>query len=359
MASILVVDDEPSIRVTLNAFLKGQGHQVVLAEDASVALGLLSGQRFDLVITDIVLPRMSGMELLHLIRERDIFVKVIVMTGEPTVDTAAQAVREGACDYLTKPVGKEAMLKAVATACQIKQLEDEKRALEADNRAYQQDLERLVEERSRKLRRAMEDLGAAMKDTIAAMASAVEMRDPYTAGHQERVATLARAIAVELKTDPEVVNGVYYAGLVHDIGKLGVPSEILAYPGRLSEEAMVMIRRHAELGYRILKQVRFPWPVAESVWQHHERLDGTGYPRGLTAPDIIPEARILMVADVVEAMSGHRPYREALGIEASLDEIQRQAGTTLHAESVGACLRLFREQGFLFPDPRPFSMLGP
>ena len=190
-------------------------------------------------------------------------------------------------------------------------------------------------------------------ESIKAIAATVEMRDPYTAGHQERVAELAVAVAKEVGLSKEKVQGIYVAGIVHDLGKIGTPVEILNRPGKLSAVEFALIKQHAEAGYEILRNVEFPWPIAEIVRQHHERLDGSGYPHGLKDGAILPEARILAVADVVEAMASHRPYRPGLGIERALQEIERGRGTLYDASVVDACVKLFREGRFSFEKARP------
>ncbi len=174
------------------------------------------------------------------------------------------------------------------------------------------------------------------------------MRDPYTAGHQQRVAKLAVAIARELHLPEQQIEGLYLAGIVHDVGKINVPAEILNKPGKLSRLQYQLIQAHAEAGYDIIKGVDFPWPIAEIVRQHHERLDGSGYPHGLAGEAILPEAKILAVADVVESMMSHRPYRASLGIEAALAEIEADEGRLFDAAAVEACTALFRENRFTF-----------
>jgi len=197
-----------------------------------------------------------------------------------------------------------------------------------------------------KLQNTLENLRKAVGTTIQVMVSAVETRDPYTAGHQLRSASLARAIATEMGLSPEKIEGIRMAGAIHDIGKLSIPAEILSKPTKLSELEFSLIKEHARQGYEMLKDVESPWPLAEIVYQHHERMDGSGYPRNLKGNDILIEARILIVADVVEAMASHRPYRPALGIEAALEEIEKNRGTFYDEAVVGACLILFREKGF-------------
>jgi PAS domain S-box-containing protein len=189
-----------------------------------------------------------------------------------------------------------------------------------------------------------------MLQTVEAIASIVEMRDPYTSGHQARVAVLAQEIARQMGLPEEQMRAIHLAGLVHDLGKIQVPAEILSKPGRLTELEYSMIKMHPRAGYDILKGVDFSWPIAEMVWQHHERMDGSGYPRGLKGEEILPAARILSVADLVEAMSSHRPYRAGLGIDAALDEIIRGRGTLFDAQVVDACVALFREQNYVLPN---------
>ncbi|MDT8375272.1 MAG: PAS domain S-box protein [Mariprofundaceae bacterium] len=186
-------------------------------------------------------------------------------------------------------------------------------------------------------------------ETVEAIAATVEMRDPYTAGHQRRVAELAVAIAGKLGLDEEQIQGIFLTGIVHDLGKIGIPAEILSYPGRLNETQFMLVRQHSQIGFDILKDVRFPWPIAQMVLQHHERLDGSGYPQGLKGDAILFGAKILAVADVLEAMSSHRPYREGLGLETALAEINDQRGTQFDAEVVDACTGLFREDGYELP----------
>ncbi|MCX5970064.1 MAG: HD-GYP domain-containing protein [Coprothermobacterota bacterium] len=185
----------------------------------------------------------------------------------------------------------------------------------------------------------------AVAGTIYAMARIVESRDPYTAGHQQGVARLAVAIGREMGLEHEQVNGLMMAALIHDLGKINVPSEILAKPTRLTPLEFSLIQTHSQSGYEILKEIEFPWPVARMVLEHHERFDGSGYPQGLSGEEILLEARILAVADVVEAMASHRPYRPALGIEAALEEIRAKRGTSFDPRVADACLTLFLEKG--------------
>ncbi|MDD5413371.1 MAG: PAS domain S-box protein [Smithellaceae bacterium] len=196
------------------------------------------------------------------------------------------------------------------------------------------------------LRQTLESLRKAVNTTIQVMVSAIEARDPYTAGHQIRSANLARAIATEMGLPKEKIDGIRMAGSIHDIGTLSIPSEILTKPTKLTNLEFSLIKEHSQKGFEILKDVESPWPLAQIVYQHHERMDGSGYPRQLKGKDIIIEARILAVADVVEAMASHRPYRPSLGLNSALAEIENNKGTIYDTDAVDACLKLFREKGF-------------
>jgi HD-GYP domain-containing protein (c-di-GMP phosphodiesterase class II) len=191
-----------------------------------------------------------------------------------------------------------------------------------------------------------EILRQSLEQSIKALSETVEKRDPYTAGHQERVTQLSVAIARELGLPPDAIRGLGLAAGIHDMGKISIPAEILSKPSKLTDLEYMLIKTHAQVGYDILKGIKFPWPIATMVWQHHERLDGSGYPQGLKGDQILMGSRIMAVADVVEAMSSHRPYRPALGIEFALQEIGKGRGNKFDETAVDACLKLFREGRF-------------
>jgi putative nucleotidyltransferase with HDIG domain len=197
-----------------------------------------------------------------------------------------------------------------------------------------------------KLRETLESLRKSIKTTIQVLGTASEARDPYTAGHQKRVADLACAIAVEMGLPHDKIEGIRMAGSIHDIGKLSVPAEILVKPTKLTNIEFSLIKEHPQIGYEMLKNVESPWPLAQIVYQHHERINGSGYPRNLKGDEILMEARIMSVADVLEAMASHRPYRPTLGIEAALEEITKNKGILYDNAVADACLRLFREKGY-------------
>ena len=597
---VLIVDDEQSIRTSLGKFAESAGHEVSLAGDAAEALSLLNKEPFDVVVTDIILPRKTGVTLLGEIRELQPDVQVIMITGEPEVGTAAEAVRKGAFDYLSKPVSREDITRALTLAAAKKVLLDRSRQLEEENRKHREHLEEMVHERTEELgnsatrymtlfnnipdpvlvfaeeegsllldcnqnaldrygytmeelrtmspkdlhpseeqdlvdsnisidevslnqythvtkagehfpvevhsssidyqgrsawisiarditeRREIEEalrqseetyrtllsnlnagvvvhasdtsiqianhaacdllglsedqlfgreasdpywrflredgsemsldeypvnqvlstgeplteqivgvrrsqatkdiswllvngfsvlsdsgereqvvitfvditarklveasLEEAFSGVVLALSRVSQERDPYTTGHQQRVAELAVAIAQELGLPGETQEGIRIAGLIYDIGKISIPMEILVKPTAPSAIEWQMIRSHSSSGASLLEGIQFPWPIQEIVLQHHEKLDGSGYPRGLTGDQILAEAQIIAVADVVEAMSSHRPYRAALGVDAALEALRQDRGVQLDSDTVDACLRIFETGKFAFPD---------
>jgi putative two-component system response regulator len=287
--------------------------------------------RPDIVLSDYKLPDFNGMDALKIVRGEHPDVPVIMVTGALSDIEAVELIHAGARDYVLKD-----RLARLAPAVQ--------RALSVEQGVRARKLaEKALRESEKKLR-------TSLLDSITALASIVEMRDPYTSGHQRRVAQLAIAIAKELKLSEEQVEGIHLASVVHDIGKVRVPAEILSKPGKLSELEFALIKEHAQNGYEILKPIDFPWPIAQIVWQHHERMDGSGYPQGLKGDQIMLEARILSAADAVEAMSSHRPYRASLGVEVALAEISAQRGSHFDPQVVDACFALFHEQHYSFKE---------
>ena len=201
-------------------------------------------------------------------------------------------------------------------------------------------------QKEKELKTIADKLKNAMLGTIHVIATIVEHRDPYTAGHQRRVSEISSAIAEELKLTPHQIEGIKVAGLIHDVGKVSIPTEILVKPGKLTPTERLLVESHAEAGYNILKDVEFPWPILSAVHQHHERINGSGYPLGLSNEKIALEARILAIADVVEAMASHRPYRPALGIDIALEEIEKNKGILYDENAANACFNLFRKKNY-------------
>lgn len=269
-------------------------------------------------------------------------IRMRTLNGEVFHSLPMEAMRKDGCriviSYSASPVfdGENRIFATMAVIYDI----SEKMKMEADLRESHEKMNRILEE------------------TVQALSFAVEKRDPYTAGHQQRVAQLACALAEEL--GGIAVDGmkcIWTAGILHDIGKLYVPAELLTRPGQLTGIEIELIKSHAEIGYEILKNIEFQWPVPLIVRQHHERLDGSGYPAGLKGDDILFEARILGVADFVEAMSSHRPYRSGKGVASALEEIKKARGTAYDSTVVDACLKVF-DKGFCFSEAIPSNHNG-
>jgi putative two-component system response regulator len=334
MTKILVVDDEEQIRRLLNRTLSGSEYTCILAADGAEARKCLDEQSFDLVLCDVKMPGESGIDLTRHIAAAYEDTAVIMLTAVDDPKTADAAIEAGAYGYIIKPFTPNALIINLRNALR-------RRQLEIANRMYRQDLEKMVAERTSQLKKALDGI-------IQTIASIIEIRDPYTAGHQTGVARLALAIAQGMGLSHDQAEGVRVAGTIHDLGKISVPAEILSKPGKLSGMEFSIIKTHPQVGYDILKDIAFPWPLARLVFQHHEKMDGSGYPQGLSGEDILLEARILCVADVVEAMASHRPYRPSLGIDKALEEIQQNRCTFYDPEVVDVCLKLFKEKGFKF-----------
>ena len=341
VAKILVVDDEEPIRILLRHILEMSNYHCRLAADAAEARTLLGQEDFALILCDINMPGESGIDFIRYAvgsYPKTAAVMISVMS-DPII--ADYALEMGVYDFIIKPFEPNSVLISVANALR-------RRQLEMDNQAYSESLQRMVEERTDALEESMGKLRKALEGSIQAMARAVETRDPYTAGHQQRVADLACAIAIEMKLPKDKVEGVRMAGVIHDLGKISVPAEILSKTGKISDIEFSLIKTHPTVSYEILRPIDFPWPIARMVLQHHERENGSGYPSGLKRHEILLEAKILGVADVVEAMASHRPYRPALGVGVALEEISEHSGTLYDADAVKACVRLFQEKRFRF-----------
>jgi len=326
---ILIVDDEKSIRDSLYEAMILTGYRCSVASNGKEALTILEKESVDVAITDINMPLMDGIELTKIIKKK-YDTDVLMMTGFVNDFSYENIIDFGVSDFMQKPIGlKEVIIR-------LKRVLRERRILKERHQAEEQ------------LRITMEDLRKAMGATIQTLALTVETRDPYTAGHQKRVATLARDIAKEMVLSKNQIDGIRMAGAIHDIGKISVPAEILSKPARLTEIEFQLIKTHSQSGYDILKDIEFPWPIARIVLEHHERMDGSGYPNGLIGKDTLIESKILAVADVVEAIASHRPYRPALGVDKALNVISTESGTLYDTNVVETCLKLFHEKDFNF-----------
>jgi putative nucleotidyltransferase with HDIG domain len=332
---ILIVDDEEAIRSLLKQILEKEGYECELAEDAENAAAFLSTQRFDLVISYVSMPGKSGIQLLEEIKIRHPYLATLLISGIVDNKAAESAIIKGAIDFLVKPFQKEQILISVSNALR-------RRAMDLQSEFEVQNLECIINDQTQDLMDANERLNRILTSTVKAMSLAVESRDPYTAGHQQRVANISAAIAGKMGFNDEQVEYLRMAAMIHDIGKISVPAEILCKPTRLSKAEFDIIKEHPLTGYNILKGIDFPYPLAKIIYQHHERMDGSGYPQGLSGDEILMEAKILAVADVVEAMASHRPYRSALGLDVALDEIIKNKGQIFDPEVVETCCELFR-----------------
>ncbi len=355
-ARLVVVDDDPSCLESVCAYLEDSGFAVGRARDGREGLAVIERESPELVLLDLQMPGLHGLEVLASVRERSPATPVIVFSGSASVADVVRALRLGASDYLIKPViDLEILEHSVRVAL-------ERARLLRERDEYQQRLEREILERTRELREQLaqrllaetqlrdsfDRLERVLDETVETLAAVVETKDPHTSGHQRRVVRLAAAIAAELGLPAHRIRGLRVAGLLHDIGKIYVPAEILSRPGKLRQSEIDLLHSHPSIGYELLKGIPFEWPVADIVLQHHERIDGSGYPSRLSRDEIMQEARILAVADVVEALSSHRPYRPALGLDRALAEIAGARGVLYDEPVVDACMRLFREKGFTF-----------
>ena len=326
---ILVVDDDSAIRTVLQSGLRLYGYECLDVENAEKALEVLAHYCVDVVVADIRMPIMNGIELTQIIKKKH-QADVIIMTGYVEDFNYEDIIRQGASDFIQKPV------RIAEFIARLKRVLAERASRYARQNALME------------LQINLEKSKRAMEGFVQAISIAVEMRDPYTAGHQQRVADLACAIAGQMGLPEEEIYGLRMASVIHDLGKITVPDSILSRPGRLSHLEYELIKNHVQAGYDILKQIEFPWPLAETILQHHERMDGSGYPQGLKDGDILLPAKILAVADVFETMASHRPYRPSLGLEKAVQEIESNSGILYDHDAASICVRLIVDQQFPF-----------
>jgi putative nucleotidyltransferase with HDIG domain len=335
---VLIVDDDETIGRVLGNILERMSWEFSLVPDAEQARQMLEEETFDLLLCDIHLPGESGMDLIKFVITTYPDMAIIMISGEDNPEMFELALEIGAYGYIVKPFKVSEVIINVSSAFR-------RQRLEVERRIYRENLEQTVANRTAKLLETLDGI-------IHAMAHVVETRDPYTAGHQQRVASLACRIAEKMGFSSDQLKGICMAGVVHDIGKIAVPAEILSKPSQLNALEFGLIKAHSQTGYDILKGIEFPWRIADMVYQHHERANGSGYPLGLKENEILLESRILAVADVVEAMASHRPYRPALGIDAALDEISKNRGVFYDPQVADGCLSVFKDDGFTFAELR-------
>jgi putative nucleotidyltransferase with HDIG domain len=323
---LLVVDDELAVQEVLADGLEFFGYPVERASNAPEAFAIVLRGGVDLVLTDIEMPGENGLRLLERIKRHDPDIDVVMVTGLVDVDTAIQAIRNGASDYLTKPFNLQEVSIVVDRTL-------DKRRLIRENRAYQENLEAMVADRTEELVRRQQEierlyaeLDEAYESTLQSLVTALDFRDNETHGHSTRVVQYAVLVAETLGVGEPDLTWIRRGAILHDIGKIGVPDSILRKPGKLDPAEWEEMKKHPEMGYRMLRHIRQLEPALEIVLCHQERWDGTGYPQGLRAEAIPLGARIFAVVDTFDAMTSDRPYRAALTIEDARDEILRCSG---------------------------------
>ncbi|MRR17151.1 MAG: HD domain-containing protein [Deltaproteobacteria bacterium] len=352
--SILLIDDEERILDIMTMMLVDEGYDLHTAVSAEEGLKLLHEFKdFSLIISDQMMPGMTGVQFFTQARIICPNALRVLLTGYTDMEAIIDAINSGGIHlYLTKPWHKDDLLYSINQLLSKAELLIENRRLDelvkkqnAELLGLNKNLEEKVhlktlhlDQRAQELKISYERIQLILEGTVLAMSKIVESRDPYTAGHEQQVARIADIIARGMSLPRDTAEAIRIAGTLHDIGKIAVPTEILTRPGRLNRLEMELVKTHSQNAYDILKTIQFPYPVAEIILQHHERMDGSGYPQGLKGSDILLEARIVGIADVLEAMSAHRPYRPALGIESAIDEITRHRGTLYDADVVDACL---------------------
>jgi putative nucleotidyltransferase with HDIG domain len=324
---VLMIEDSEDDALLLLRELRNAGYDPVCerVETPAEMDAALQGRTWDVIFSDHSLPHFSTPGAMALLKDKGLDIPFIIVSGSIGEEMAVSLMKAGAHDYLRKD-----NLSRLVPAIR-------REMGEAEVRRQRKQAEEALQQSYRKLRRVLEE-------TAVALASAIEKRDPYTAGHQERVAQLASAIAKAMSFSEEQIEGIRVAGVLHDIGKISVPAEILSKPARLTQVEFAIIKTHPQVGYEIVKDIEFPWPVAQMTLQHHERMDGGGYPSGLRGEQILLEARILGVADVVEAISSHRPYRPALGIDKAKEEIVQKRGALYDPAVVDAVLSVLAQE---------------
>jgi response regulator RpfG family c-di-GMP phosphodiesterase len=314
--SILVIDDDLAVCELLADSLAMFGHPAYTASNASEALEIVKRESIQLVLTDIDMPEVDGFEVLRSIKSYDADVEVVMVTGATDVDIAVRAIREGASDYVTKPLNLDEVQIVVERTLK-------KRQLVLGDRAHRERLEELVDVRTREVTRLCSDLTDSYESTLHALMTALDFRDNETQGHSYRVVEYAVLVAEQMGIKEPALTRIRRGAILHDVGKIGVADAVLRKPGKLNAEEWKEMRRHPELGYRMLKDISFLRACLDIVLSHQERYDGSGYPQGLKGEQISLGARIFAVVDTFDAMTSDRPYRPACSITVARDEIRR------------------------------------
>lgn len=324
--SILIVDDEKAVRQLLYRKLTSRGYQCQEAGTGDEALNKIKSKPVALVILDIKMPGMTGIELLNEIKADHPNVAVIMATASAEIDTAIHCMKQGAYDYIVKPFNLDEVVLSIERAL-------EKRRLELENRDYQEHLEQNVEKQAKKIRDSF-------LNALTALVYALEAKDKYTSGHSQRVAEISVSIAREMGLSRQDIAGIRLAGLIHDIGKIGVRASVLNKPDRLNDDEYQHIKTHPEIGEHILTPVVEDEQILKAVRHHHERYDGTGYPDGLSGEQIPLGAKILAVADAYDAITSERPYRVAMDAQNAYHEIERYRGSQFDPEVADTFLKI-------------------
>ena len=333
---ILVVDDEAAVRSLLSARLVLEGYQCVLAGDAREAEAQIAASTFQVVLCDLHMPGKSGLQLLREVRATHPHVEFVICTGEDDVRTGIESMKQGAADYLVKPLQLDAVVTSIQRAL-------DKQRLEIELDQHRNHLEEIVQQRTRQLQVALRRIEHTYDETLAALGGALELRDIETQGHSRRVTHYCLEMARALHCSAEELHAIARGSFLHDIGKIGIPDAILLKPDRLTEEEMSVMQTHARIGYELVCRIAFLTPAAQIVLTHQERWDGTGYPQGLRGAEIPVGARIFAVADTLDAMTSDRPYRAALPFAAARDEIAREAARQFDPDVVRVFLEIPEE----------------
>lgn len=321
--TVLLIDDERMNRLIVGDYLRDSGYAVLEAESAAEGLHIFDNAWPDIVITDLRMPGGDGSQVVTRLQTIAPDTPVIIISGTASLEEALGTLREGASDFISKPIREMKSIKQAIDSAM------NKARVNRESRYVRRALEDEILQQTHELRDLNTQLKSALESTVNALGVIVAQKDPYTAGHSERVARIAMAQGHAMGLSQNRIETLRVAGNLHDIGKVSVPGEILNKPGRLTSEEFEQVKIHPETGFEILKDIPFHGPVAEIVLQHHERYDGTGYPRGLKRDESLLEARILSVADIYEALTSDRPYRQALSHDEAMAQIIREAGNKL------------------------------
>ncbi len=350
---ILAIDDNKDNLTVLRAIISDAfpKSEALITQDAKAGIEIAISRIPDVILLDIRMPGLNGFEVCRVLKEnkKTSHIPVVFLTALKTErDLRIEALEAGAEAFITKPVDEIELISMIRAMVKIKKASE----IKINEKEY---LERLVQDRTSQLEKELEirkrterslnksyiEIQNNLDAAIETIASICEIKDPYTAGHQVKVSKIAVELAKELNMSLKDIENIKTGGMLHDIGKIYVPTSILVKPGKLSDIEFALIKEHSQIGYEVIKKMAVLPVIAKMILQHHERLDGSGYPGGLKGDEIITESRILAVADVVEAMASHRPYRSAIGLEAAIEEIKQNRGILYDAAVADACHKLF------------------